>query len=485
MNYILAIDQGTSSTRAMIYTVKGELIATSQYPLTQYYPKHGWVEHDPEEIWNKTTQAMNDVINQVDKNKIIACGITNQRETTLVWSKLTGKCLYNAIVWQDRRTHSYCDSLKPQTEWIKNKTGLVPDAYFSATKLRWILDTIPHARELADKDQLAFGTIDTFLLWRLTQGEFHSTDVTNASRTLLFNIFERKWDEELLDFFSIPCNILPEVKASDSHFGTITTDFVSVSVPITAIAGDQQAALIGQRCFTSGMIKATYGTGGFLLMNTGDKAVLSHDLLTTIAYEIHGKMAYGLEGSLYQAGTIVKWLRDELKIISSASQTEDLAQSLTNNDGVYLLPAFTGLGAPHWINTAGAAIVGISRTTNRAHFARAALECVCYLSRELLTCMREDSGLELSFLRVDGGMAANNWMLQFLADQCNVHVQKPFDIETTALGIAMLASLASSGETLESVEKNWRYAKNFSPQPSVQIEIDFEGWQKAVNILKD
>lgn len=484
MNYILAIDQGTSSSRAMIYTTKGDMVTVSQYPLTQLYPKHGWVEHDPEEIWSKTTQAMNNVIKQVDKSKIIACGITNQRETTVIWNKITGECLHNAIVWQDRRTQTFCDSLSPQKSWFKNKTGLLPDPYFSATKLLWLLDTVPQARELAANHQLAFGTMDSFLLWRLTNGKVHATDITNASRTLLYNIFETKWDDDLLEFFNIPANILPEVRASDSNFGLISSNRVELSVPVTAIAGDQQAALIGQRCFNSGMIKATYGTGGFLLMNTGDTPVVSENLLTTIAYQIDGNVTYGLEGSLYHAGTTIKWLRDELKLIETSAETAALAQSLNNNEGVYLIPSFTGLGAPHWINTSGAVMVGLSRTTNRAHFARAALESICYLTRELLECMRQDSQLELALLRVDGGMAANRWMLQFLADQCGIRVQKPSDIETTAQGIAMLASLHLGNETLETMEQNWRCDELFSPQLSVQREIDFDGWKNAVSLLR-
>jgi len=427
---------------------------------------------------------MTDVANQINQQKIVACGITNQRETTVLWNKQTGECLYNAIVWQDRRTQAFCNTLGERKEWIKSKTGLMPDPYFSATKIRWILDTVPQARELARKEQLAFGTMDSFLLWRLTQGDVHYTDITNASRTLLYNIFNQEWDEELLDFFEIPRSILPQVKACDRHFGSICSEAVNFSVPITAIAGDQQAALIGQRCFSSGMVKATYGTGGFLLMNTGDKAIASDNLLTTIAYQIDGKVAYGLEGSLYQAGTTVKWLRDELKMISSSAETEELAKSLISNEGVFLLPSFTGLGAPHWINTAGAAIVGLSRTSNRAHFARAALESVCYLTRELLECMSQDSQLDLALLRVDGGMAANNWMLQFLANQCALRIEKPFDIETTAQGIALLASLHISNETLESLQKSWRCAHYFLPEKSAQSEIDFAGWKNAVKMLK-
>lgn len=483
MNYILAIDQGTSSTRAMLYTVHGDLVANSQYSLTQYYPNAGWVEHDPEEIWQKTLTAMRDVASQVPKENIVACGITNQRETTVVWNKNTDKCLAPAIVWQDRRTAEYCQQFATKAPLIQEKTGLLPDPYFSASKLSWLLDNHVEARQLAEKGTLAFGTIDSFLIWRLTKGCRHITDVTNASRTMLFNINSEQWDKELLTLFSIPESVLPEVGACDSHLGTINKQWLGIDIPITGVAGDQQAALVGQGCLETGMIKATYGTGGFLLLNTGTKPVSSsHKLLTTIAYKIKGQTVYGLEGSIYHAGTTIKWLRDKMNVIHCAEETEELARSLQGNDGVYLISAFTGLGAPHWLSAPGAAIFGLSLSSNRAHLARAALEGVCYQTREVLTCMREDSGLSLSLLRVDGGMAANNWFLQFLADQCQLHVQKPKDIETTARGAAILAALGRGlFHSLEEVHATWAIAQSFLPERTLtSVEADYLGWQQAL-----
>ncbi|MBA2652098.1 MAG: glycerol kinase GlpK [Tatlockia sp.] len=486
MTYLLAIDQGTSSTRAILYSAQGELVLGSQYSLKQFYPKPGWVEHDPEEIWQKTVQAIKDVVARVDLKQIIACGITNQRETTLIWDKKTGKCLAPAIVWQDRRTQAFCQSLIPQSELIQKKTGLLPDPYFSASKLHWLLQNVPNAKELAAKNQLAFGTVDSFLLWRLTNKKAHLTEISNASRTLLFNIFEQRWDEELLALFDVPASVLPEVYASDAHFGLIENQELNLKIPITGIAGDQQAALIGQRCFKDGMIKATFGTGGFLLMNTGPKPVLSsHKLLTTIAYRIKGQTNYGLEGSLYQAGSIVKWLRDELKLIKSASDTEKLAMKLKSNEGVYLVPSFTGLGAPHWLSATGAVIVGLALRSNPSHFARAALESVCYQTKDVLTCMREDSGLILTSLRVDGGMAKNQWFLQFLASLCCLVVQRPVDIETTAQGVAMLAAIGSGlVDSLEDLENNWECQQTFQPDMNVNLEEDYMGWQRALRILQ-
>ncbi len=486
MTHLLAIDQGTSSTRAMLYTASGELICVSQYSLTQYYKNPGWVEHDPEEIWKKTLKALMEVTIRVPVEQISACGITNQRETTVIWDKNTGKCLAPAIVWQDRRTQAYCESLADKNGLIHKKTGLFLDPYFSASKLHWLLTNIPEARALAAKNQLAFGTIDSFLIWRLTGGKAHLTDVSNASRTLLFNIFEQRWDEELLALFEIPASVLPEVLASDAHFGVINNQELKLKIPITAVAGDQQAALIGQRCFREGMVKATFGTGGFLLMNTGTKPINSHHkLLTTIAYRIKGLTTYGLEGSLYQAGTIVKWLRDELKIINSVAETEQLANYLKSNENVYLIPSFTGLGAPHWFSSTGAVITGLSLKSNRAHFARAALESVCYQTREVLACMREDSGINLKLLRVDGGMTLNQWFLQFLASQCGLVVQRPGDIETTAQGIAMLASIGCGlNNSLESLEKTWICQREFHPDKKEGSDVDYLGWLQALKMVK-
>jgi glycerol kinase len=488
MNYLLAIDQGTSSTRAMVYTLHGELIASSQYPLKQYYPEAGWVEHDPEEIWQKTLTAMRDVVAKVPKEKILACGLTNQRETTVIWNKKTGVCLAPAIVWQDRRTAEYCHAFVAEEAMIQEKTGLLPDPYFSASKLNWLLENNPEAKELVKQGNLAFGTIDSFLIWRLTQEHLHLTDVTNASRTMLFNIKTEQWDRDLLELFAIPESVLPEVRASDSHFGVMDKQWIGIELPITGVAGDQQAALVGQGCFASGMVKATYGTGGFLLLNTGSKPVLSqHKLLTTIAYKIKGETVYGLEGSIYHAGTTVKWLRDEMKLITTSDETEALAQSLDGNGGVYFISAFTGLGAPHWLSIPGAAVVGLSLSSNKAHFARAALEGVCYQTREVFACMREDSLLDLSLLRVDGGMAANRWFLQFLADQCQLQVQKPRDIETTAKGAAILAALGCGVfNSLTELELICEMEQKFQPERSVeQVEADYYGWQQALQKVKN
>ncbi|KGP64457.1 glycerol kinase [Legionella norrlandica] len=487
MNYILAIDQGTSSTRAMIYTLHGELVTSSQYSLTQYYPNLGWVEHDPEEIWEKTLKAMKDVVSQVPGKLILCCGITNQRETTVIWNRNTGVCLAPAIVWQDRRTEKFCSSLAEYSLEIQEKTGLIPDPYFSASKLNWLLKNISQAQSLLNKGDLAFGTIDSFLIWRMTKGLKHSTDITNASRTMLFNINNEKWDQELLKLFSIPESVLPEVYPSDNHFGVINKDWLGMEIPITGVAGDQQAALIGQGCFNDGMVKATFGTGGFLLLNTGNKPVLSqHKLLTTIAYKIKEKTVYGLEGSIYHAGTTVKWLRDELKLISHSSETESLAASLESNNGVYLVSSFTGLGAPHWISTSGTAIIGLSRSTNRAHIARAALEGVCYQTREVLACMRDDSQLDLTLLKADGGMAANQWFLQFLADQCQLKIQKPKDIETSAKGAAILSAIGYGlFDSFSAINKVWDVEQEFQPSRNKEdVEKDFRGWLGALSMVK-
>jgi len=486
MSYLLALDQGTSSTRAMLYTTEGELVANSQRQLTQSYPQPGWVEHDPEELWQSTLFVLKEVVAQVPSSNILACGITNQRETTVIWNKKTGECIAPAIVWQDRRTDKYCRSLAEYTSMIQEKTGLILDAYFSASKLNWLLQNNSTAKELSLRGELAFGTIDSFLIWRFTKGN-HVTDITNASRTMLFNINQECWDEELLRLFAVPESVLPKVLDSDGQFGMINKDYLGIEIPITGVAGDQQAALIGQGCMRHGMAKATFGTGGFLLLNTGDKPVISqHKLLTTVAYKIKERTVYGLEGSIYHAGTTVKWLRDEMKLISAAAETEDLAQSLASNDGVYLISSFTGLGAPHWLSTSGASISGISRSTTRAHFARAALEGVCYQTREILKCMQDDNGLELGLLRVDGGMAANNWFLQFLTDQCRVTVEKPKDIETTAKGAAVLAGIGfgvyNSFSSLDSV---WQLDKEFTPtRPIHEVENDYRGWVLALDKIK-
>ncbi|MDR3442376.1 MAG: glycerol kinase GlpK [Legionella sp.] len=483
MNYLLAIDQGTSSTRAMIYTMYGELVAHSQYPLKQYYPQANWVEHDPEEIWQKTLTAIRDVVIQVPQEELIACGVTNQRETTVIWNKKTGACLAPAIVWQDRRTEEYCSTLVEYAPMIQEKTGLLPDPYFSASKLNWLLNNNPEAKRLAASGDLAFGTIDSFLIWRLTKDHQHVTDVTNASRTMLFNIKTEQWDKDLLKLFDVPESVLPEVQACDGHFGVIDLQWFGKELPITGVAGDQHAALVGQGCFKSGMIKATYGTGGFLLLNTGTKPVYSqHKLLTTVAYKVKGEMVYGLEGSIYHAGTTVRWLRDEMKLITSSDETEALARTLDGNEGVYLVSSFTGLGAPHWLSTAGAAVIGLSLSTNRAHFARAALEGVCYQTREVLACMRDDSRLDLSLLRVDGGMTVNKWFLQFLAEQCQLQVQKPHDVESTSKGAALLAALGCGlFQSLDELQSTRDEAQEYNPElPRERVEMDYRGWQNAL-----
>lgn len=487
MNYLLAIDQGTSSTRAMIYTLEGDLVTSSQYPITQYYPHSGWVEHDPEEIWQKTLTAMRDVLGQIDASKVVCCGITNQRETTVIWDKNTGECLAPAIVWQDRRTEEYCRSLADYAALIQEKTGLLPDSYFSASKLNWLLSHNAEAASLAAKGDLAFGTIDSFLIWRMTRGRCHATDVTNASRTMLFNIKDQCWDEELLALFAIPRSVLPVVFDCDGHFGVVDKEWLGFEIPITGVAGDQQAALIGQGCFHDGMIKATYGTGGFLLLNTGAVPVRSqHKLLTTIAFKIKEHTAYGLEGSIYHAGTTVKWLRDEMKMIGSSGETELLAGSLDSNGGMYLVSAFTGMGAPYWLSTSGAVAVGMSRSVGRAHFARAALEGVCYQTRDVLRAMSVDSKLGLKLLRVDGGMAANGWFLQFLADQCQIKIQRPRDIETTARGAAILAAIGYGAfDSFAGLSALWDVEKEFQPMRNRdEVERDYHGWERALKMVR-
>ena len=484
--YLLAIDQGTSSTRAMIYSLDWKVLHICQYPITQYYPHDGFVEHDPEEMWNKTLAAIHGVVGQVDATKIIACGLTNQRETTLLWDKQTGQCLAPAIVWQDRRTQDFCQQLAPHAEMIHVKTGLFPDAYFSASKLNWLLNNIPNARELAAKNRLAFGTVDSFLLWRLSGGKKHVTDVTNASRTLLFNIFSQTWDPELLELFDIPDNILPEVYASDAYFADIDASLLGVSIPITGVVGDQQAAMIGQGCFDAGMIKATYGTGGFLLLNTGTQPILSkHRLLTTIAYRVQGTTFYGLEGSIYDAGSTLKWLRDELHLLSNTSESEVLARSLASNEGVYLVPSFSGLGAPYWFTSSGAAVIGLSRHSQPAHFVRAALESVAYQTNDILNAMRKDSLLEFSVLRVDGGMAANAWLLQFMATLTGLSVQRPNNIETSTLGAARLAALGCGAiDSLTDSQHAWPLEKEFFPDKScVQMMLDYQAWLEIIRRL--
>ncbi len=487
MKYILAIDEGTSSTRARLYTTEGVIVATSQYELTQLYPKTGWVEHDPEQIWRLTLKAIQEVASKVEVHDIKALGITNQRETIVLWDKQTGTCLGNAIVWQDRRTQKECDALKADSKRIQNKTGLRPDPYFSASKLRWMLTHQPEAMKLAKQGKLAAGTIDSFLIWRLTKGNSHVTDYTNAQRTLLFNLFDQAWDDELLALFDVPKPILPQVLDCDAEFGWVAKEFLGTEIPITGVAGDQHAALIGQCCVEKGMVKATFGTGGFLLLNTGEAPVLSENqLLSTIAYRVQGVTHFGIEGSLYQAGTTVKWLRDELKIIKTADETEILARSLKDNGGLYLIPSFTGMGAPYWLDTNGAVLTGLKRNTTPAHIARAALECVSYQTRDVLTCMEEDFSNPLSVLRVDGGMTQNNWFLSHLANQTNLTVQKPSDNETTARGAALLAGIgAGEFNSLPQLAEQWALESSFAPQEDASKRTEaYEGWANAMKMMK-
>lgn len=484
---ILAIDQGTTNSRAMIFNDHGSLISQHQIDLTQSYPEPGWVEQNPEEIWRNTVICCREALlkSKLTSTQIAAIGISNQRETTILWNKKTGVPIYPAIVWQDRRTASLCRelSLLSITEKLPEKTGLRLDPYFSATKIIWLLNQIKGARDLAERGDLLFGTVDTFLIWRLTKGKVHATDATNASRTLLFNIVKQDWDEDILTAFNIPKSILPEVKDCSADFGKIDVDILGTAIPITGVAGDQQAATIGQACFKPGMVKCTYGTGCFMLMNTGSRLILSkHQLLGTIAYRLEGKVVYGLEGSIFSAGSTIKWLRDTLKLIKTADESEILSKQVPDTDGVYLVPGFTGLGAPYWDPDARGAILGLTRNSTTAHIVRAALESTAYQSRDLLQAMRHDSETPLEVLRVDGGMAANHWLLQFLADILMLEVQKPLCIESSALGAAYLAGLyVGVFDSLDDISKRFQINARFIAAMSAsQSEHLYMGWQKAV-----
>lgn len=484
-NLILAIDQGTTSTRAIAFALDGSIHAKSQREFKQYYPQDGWVEHDPEEIWETTLFVCKEVI-QSCAAEIVAIGITNQRETAVVWDKQSGKCIYNAIVWQDRRTAEQCIHFKAagHEDLVTQKTGLLLDPYFSATKVAWILDEVDGARAKAESGQLAFGTIDSFLIWRLTEGRVHATDITNASRTLVFNIHKQEWDDELLDMLQVPRALLPEVRECADDFGS--TDLFGQSIPICGVAGDQQAAAVGQACFTPGMIKSTYGTGCFALLNTGPQAVASSNrLLTTVCYRIAGKTVYALEGSIFIAGAAVQWLRDGLQIIDSADETETLVNQLESNNGVYLVPAFTGLGAPFWNPNARAAIFGMTRDTGKADFVRATLESVCYQTFDLLNAMKKD-GANLYSVRVDGGMVANNWVCQFLANVIDVPVERPVVTETTALGVAYLAALKIGlFDSLDEIAEQWRSEKIFKPKlDSIKRNDLLNHWMHAVQAVE-
>mgnify|MGYP001045340253 CR=1 FL=1 len=485
--YIMALDQGTTSSRCILFDKKGNMCSVAQKEYKQYYPKPGWVEHDPKEIWSSqisvATEAMSKI--SVDAEDIHAIGITNQRETTIVWDKKTGEPVYPAIVWQCRRTSEYCDSLKARglTEKFREKTGLVIDAYFSATKIKWILDNVEGAREKAQKGQLLFGTVETWLIWKLTDGHVHVTDVTNASRTMLFNINTLRWDDEILAELDIPKCMLPEVRPSSCIYGEALAQFFGAPIPIAGAAGDQQAALFGQTCFQPGEAKNTYGTGCFMLMNTGDKPVFSENgLVTTIAWGLNGQVTYALEGSIFVAGAAIQWLRDEMRLIDSSPDSEYMATKVPDTNGCYVVPAFTGLGAPHWDQYARGIIVGLTRGVNKYHIIRATLDSLCYQTNDVLRAMEADSGIRLAALKVDGGACANNYLMQTQADIINAPVQRPRCVETTAMGAAYLAGLAVGyWMSKEDVVQNWAIDRTFAPNIGAEErEKRIHGWNKAL-----
>jgi len=486
--YILSFDQGTTSSRAIVFDQKGTIVSVAQKEFTQVFPQPGWVEHDANEIWSTQLGVAAEAISKagLTAKHMAAIGITNQRETTVVWERATGRPIYNAIVWQDRRTADFCDVLKANgsDKSIQQKTGLVVDAYFSATKVKWILEHVDGAREKADKGELCFGTIDTWLLWKLTNGKTYATDVSNASRTMLFNIHSLQWDEDLLKIFDVPVSMLPEVRSSSEVYGTTQNILTAHNIPIAGIAGDQQAALFGQMCTQPGMVKNTYGTGCFMLMNTGEKAVPStNNLLTTVAWKVNGVTHYALEGSVFIAGAVVQWLRDGLKIIRTSSEVETLAAEVDSSDGVYIVPAFAGLGAPYWNQHARGTIVGVTRGTTGAHFARAALDSIAYQTMDVLKAMEADAGIAIKELRVDGGATANNLLMQFQSDLLNTKVVRPTVIETTALGAAYLAGLAVGYWTsTEDIQQQWQMERTFSPSMTDEKRNGLSGgWKRAIN----
>lgn len=490
--YVLAIDQGTTSTRAILFNKKGEIVHTSQREFTQYFPEPGWVEHDANEIWVTTLAVIAGVLIESDTKptEIHSIGITNQRETTVVWDKNTGLPVYHALVWQSRQTSDIANQIIEDgyEELVKSKTGLRVDAYFSGTKVRWILDNVEGARARAEKGDLLFGTIDTWLIWKLTGNKVHVTDYTNASRTMMFNIHELKWDDELLDILTIPKKMLPEVRSSSEVYGeTVEYHMFGQRVPIAGVAGDQQAALFGQNCFEEGMIKNTYGTGCFILMNTGEKAVNSENgLITTIAYGLDGKVNYALEGSVFVAGSAVQWLRDGLKMFTDAGETEEYALRAGNSDGVYMVPAFVGLGAPHWDTDARGAIFGLTRGTSKDVFIRATLESIAYQSKDVMETMIKDSGIPITEMRVDGGAAKNNFLMQFQSDILNIEIKRPKVSETTALGAAYLAGLATGfWESIEDIKANWLLDKSYEPKmEDAERDVLYHGWEKAVTATR-
>lgn len=485
--YILSLDQGTSSSRAIVFDHAGNICSTAQHEFPQIFPKSGWVEHDPHQIWGSQASVIAEAISQIGINghDIAAIGITNQRETTIVWDAATGEPIYNAIVWQDRRTSEYCDKLREEgyAEIIQQKTGLIIDAYFSATKIKWILDNVPGARERAERGELRFGTVDSWLISCLTRNSTHVTDVTNAARTMLFNIHTMQWDDYLLDLFGIPRSMMPEVKPSSGVMAHTTTTIFAHSIPIAGVAGDQQAALFGQMCVEPGAVKNTYGTGCFLLMNTGDKPIISQNrLLSTIAWQIGDKVTYALEGSIFVGGSVVQWLRDGLHCISSSSEVEELAASVPDTDGVYFVPALTGLGAPYWDQYARGAISGISRGTTTAHIARAALEGIAYQTLDIVRAMEKDCGLPIANLKVDGGASRNNLLMQFQSDVLDTEVLRPEITETTALGAAYLAGLAVGyWKDIAEIKAQWQVERKFSPTTAREsVEKGIDGWHDAV-----
>jgi len=491
MQHILALDQGTTSSRAIIFDHHGQIQATAQKEFEQIFPEPGQVEHNPDEIWSTQIGTAAEAVSRagIDAANVAAIGITNQRETTIVWDRKTGKPVYNAIVWQDRRTSGICDQLREDghVDTFRDKTGLILDAYFSGTKVKWILDNVDGARKRAENGDLCFGTVDSWLVWRMTRGQKHVTDATNASRTLMYNIHEGEWDDELLDILDVPRNMLPDVRSCSEIYGQTAGDIFAAELPIAGIAGDQQAALFGQMCIEPGMGKNTYGTGAFMVQNTGTEAVTSeNNLLTTIAYEIDGKTTYALEGSIFIAGAVVQWLRDGLKIIRSSPEVEDLARKVDDNGGCYIVPAFAGLGAPHWDQYARGVVAGITRGVTREHMARAALESIAYQVADVVQAMEADSGIETPELRVDGGAAANNLLLQFQSDILGVPVVRPKTLETTALGAAYLAGLAVGyWDDLDSIKSQWSQDRKFTPKMSEDRVAELRaGWDKALERSK-
>ena len=484
--YILALDQGTSSSRAIVFDHEGNICSVAQQEFTQHFPQPGWVEHDPMEIWSSEASVIAEAITRIGINgkDIAAIGITNQRETTIVWDAETGVPVYNAIVWQDRRTSAFCDSLKEQglVDKIREKTGLIIDAYFSGTKIKWILDNVPGARERAEAGKLRFGTVDSWLVWQLTRGEVHITDVSNASRTMLFNINTLEWDPELLDLLGVPVSMMPSVRSSSEVYGHTKTTLFAHEVPIAGIAGDQQAALFGQMCTDPGSVKNTYGTGCFLLMNTGTKPILSrNNLLTTVAWKIGDEVNYALEGSIFVGGSVVQWLRDGLGIIRSSSEIEELAASVEDNGGVYFVPALTGMGAPYWDQYAHGVICGITRGTTAAHIARAALEGIAFQTMDIVRAMEKDAGVPLAELKVDGGASRNNLMMQFQADILGANVVRPVVTETTAMGACYLAGLAVGyWNSLKEIKAQWQVERCFRPS-GADVSGVKAGWTDAIN----